>query len=45
MTLAAIIAAIDARFVSGNSIPVERAPVKADEWAAIRAALETGEPA
>ena len=45
MNLTDIISAINARFISGNSIPVERAPIKADEWAVIRAALAkaTGE--
>lgn len=39
MNLAEVVEAIDARFISGNSVPVERAPVKADEWAVIRAAI------
>jgi hypothetical protein len=39
MSLTEIIAAIDARFVSGNAVPVERAPIKAEEWAAIRSEL------
>lgn len=30
---------IDARFVSGNSTPVERASITAEEWALIRAML------
>lgn len=34
-----LIAVIDARFKSGNAIPVERAHIKASEWAAIRNAL------
>ena len=32
-------AAITARFVSGNDVPVERAAITATEWAVIRQAL------
>ena len=36
---------IDARFRSGNSVPVERAHITADEWTVLRAALEAAEAA
>lgn len=36
---------IDARFRSGNSVPVERANITASEWAELRAALEAAEAA
>ena len=34
-----IIEAIDSRFVSGNTVPVERAAVRRWEWDAIKLAL------
>jgi hypothetical protein len=34
-----IIEAIDKRFVSGNTVPVERAHVRANEWEEIKLAL------
>lgn len=39
MSLIELIALIDARFRSANSVPVQRAPLKADEWAEIKEAL------
>jgi hypothetical protein len=42
--LAEIIKAIDARFVSGNSVPVERAHIKRDEWIELHAALAHMKP-
>ena len=35
-----LIERIEARFVSGNSVPVERAHITASEWKIIRDALE-----
>ena len=37
--LLALVALLDARFVSGNSVPVERAHIKADEWKLLRSSL------
>lgn len=37
--LAALLAAIDLRFKSGNSVPVERAYIKASEWQELRTAI------
>lgn len=34
---------IDARFRSGNSVPVERTNITASEWAELRATLEAAE--
>jgi hypothetical protein len=34
-----LIEAIDLRFVSGNTVPVERVQVRANEWDAIKLAL------
>jgi hypothetical protein len=34
-----IVRAIDARFLSGNSVPVERAMVKRDEWETLKLQL------
>lgn len=34
-----VIAAIDLRFVSGNTVPVERAHVRVHEWEALKLAL------
>ncbi len=40
MTIRGLIELIDRRFRSANAVPVARAPIKAEEWAAIREALE-----
>lgn len=37
--LLALVALLDGRFVSGNSVPVERAHIKADEWKLLRSSL------
>jgi hypothetical protein len=37
--LTALLAEIDLRFKSGNSVAVERAYIKPQEWAIIRAAV------
>lgn len=39
MSIAELIELIDARFRSANAVPVARAPIKAEEWAEIRAVL------
>lgn len=36
-----LIAEISLRFKSGNSVPVERAHIRADEWAALTAAMSS----
>lgn len=41
----AVLSRIDARFRSGNSVPVERANITASEWGELRAALEAAEAA
>lgn len=43
MSIAELIDLIDARFRSSNSVPVQRAPLKADEWAEIKAVLTNKE--
>jgi hypothetical protein len=43
MTLAEAIERLNAKFRSCNSVPVARAPITAEEWSLIRAALEQSE--
>lgn len=39
-----VVARMDSKFRSANSIPVQRAPITANEWAIIREAIKaTGE--
>lgn len=37
--VSALIEAINLRFVSGNSVPVERAFIRQDEWQKLKAAI------
>lgn len=39
MTIRELIAALDARFTSGNTVPVPDIRVTADEWSLIRVAM------
>lgn len=35
-----VVARMDSKFTSANSIPVQRAPITANEWAVIREAIK-----